>query len=158
MLKIINKTVDLCYIKPLHFISRETFSYAFAGGLNFAYGIVQYWFIYNFILNQNDVDLGLIVVSAPIMTLLINSVITFFTGFYLVRGVAFAKLHQHTPALQMLFYTGVVAVNVVVNYVGVKVLVEGLQFYPTIANALVQVVTITISFTLNKFVTFRALK
>jgi len=158
MLKLINKTVDLCYIKPFHFISKETFSYAFAGGLNVAYGIVQYWFIYNFILGQQDVNLGLVVVSAPIMTFLINFAITFFTGFYLVRGVAFAKSHQHTPAIQMLFYAGVVAVNVVVNYVGIKVLVEQLQFYPTIANALVQVVTIAISFTLNKFVTFRGSK
>ena len=158
MLKIINKIVDICYVKPLRFIPRETFSYAFAGGLNVAYGIVQYWFIYNYILAQKDVDLLFVVVSAPIMAFLINFVITFFTGFYLVRGVAFDKPHHHTPGLQMLFYTGVVAINVVVNYVGLKVLVEQFEFYPTIANALVQVVTIAISFTLNKFVTFRELK
>ena len=158
MFALLNKIVDLLYIKPLRVIPKDTFRYAFAGGLNVAYGIVQYWFIYNFVLAKNDVDLNIVVISAPIMAFLINFVITFFTGFYLVREIAFGKKHKHPKGRQFALYAGVVTINLLVNYFGLKIMVEQLYFFPSISNALIQIVTIAISFTLNKFITFKQTK
>ncbi len=155
MFRILNKIADALYIKPLQFIPQETFKYAFAGGLNAVYGIVQYWIIYNFILQQNDVNLDFIVISAPIMALMINFVITFFTGFFLVREIAFPKKHHHRKGKQLSLYAAVVAINIIVNYVGIKTMVEHFGIFPSIANALVQIATITISFVLNKSITFK---
>lgn len=149
----IRKAVDFFYFRPFRFIPLVTFRYAAVGGLNLLYGIVQYWFIYNFILFQKDVDFGIVVISAPIFTFLINFVITFLTGFWLMKYVTF-----HHSCLsgyrQIIRYSVVVAINVFVNYFGLKLLIS-LGVYPSIANVLIQPVAVTISYFLNSRFSFR---
>ncbi|MFI3295150.1 MAG: GtrA family protein [Rikenellaceae bacterium] len=133
----------------------QTFRYASAGTINLVYGIVQYWFIYNYILFQNDVDLGFTVVSAPVFTFLLNFVITFFTGFFLVRTLAFegSTVRSHT---QMFRYLIAVGINLCINYFGIKLFVETWSVFPSVSNAIIQVITINVSFLVNKHFTFKA--
>lgn len=154
MKKNITKFIDIFYKPFAKFIPLETFRYAAVGGVNVGYGIIQYWFIFNYILQQNDVNLGIVVISAPIFAFLINFVITFFTGFWLTKNIAFNKSETSTKS-QLGKYLIIVAMNVAINYFGLKLLVEGADIYPSIANAMVQVVTVTLSFVGNKFFTFR---
>lgn len=155
MFNTLRDTIDWFYKPFSKFIPQQTFRYAVAGGLNMVYGLIQYWFIFNFIIDQKDVNLGFVVVSAPIASFLINFVITFFSGFYLTRNIAFSKSEVKTKA-QIVRYLGVVAINFVINYVGLRFMVRELAFYPSIANALIQIVTVAISFLINKFYTFKA--
>lgn len=149
----IRKAVDFFYFPPLRFIPQLTFRYAAVGGLNLLYGIVQYWFIYNFILYQKDVNLGIVVISAPIFAFLLNFVITFLTGFWLMKYVAFH--HSRLSGIrQIMLYSAVVAINIGVNYFGLKILISA-GVYPSIANVLIQPVAVTISYFLNSRVTFR---
>ncbi|MFN5032912.1 MAG: GtrA family protein [Flavobacteriia bacterium] len=45
--------------------------------------------------------------------------------------------------------------NLAINYLGLKLLVEHVGFYPTISNMLVSVVTVIISYFSQKYFTFR---
>lgn len=145
----------LFYIRPLRrIVPQETFRYAFVGGLNLLFNAVFYWFCYNFVLGQRDTDFGIVVVSAPILAFLVTFVVTFFTGFYLARNIAFGKSEVH-GAKQLFRYAQVVAVNIAINYFGLKLLVETLGVYPSIANVMIQVVTVTFSYVAQRFYTFR---
>lgn len=155
MRRIITRLADAFYIKPLRrFIPQETFRYALVGGLNLLFNLVLYWFCYNYILDQEDTDFGIVVVSAPILAFLITFVITFFTGFYLARNIAFGKSRVH-GGKQLFRYAQVVAINIAINYFGLKLLVDVLGFYPSLSNAAIQIVTVTFSYLAQRFYTFR---
>lgn len=161
MKKHLINTIDFIYnLLPLpsrirKIMKLQTFRYAFVGGANLLYGIVQYWFIYHFVLFQTDVDLGFMVMSAPVVALLINFVITFFTGFFLVREIAFDE-SEVRGRTQLLRYAMVVALNLGINYGGIKLLVEVMGIYPSVSNALIQIITVNVSFLINKYFTFKA--
>lgn len=155
MRRAITRLADFFYIKPLRrIVPQETFRYAFVGGLNLLFNLVLYWFCYNYILKQQDTDFGIVVVSAPILAFLITFVITFFTGFYLARNIAFGKSEVH-GGKQLFRYAQVVAINIAINYFGLKLLVEVLGFYPSLSNAAIQIVTVTFSYLAQRFYTFR---
>ena len=66
------------------------FRYAFCGGMNLALDAVWYFVIYHFLIGEGRmIDLGFVYMSAPIASLFLVFPITFFTGFWLNRNVAF---------------------------------------------------------------------
>ena len=149
------RLADLFYLKPLRrFVPQETFRYAFVGGLNLLFNLVLYWFCFNYVLGKRDTDLGIVTVSAPILAFLIAFVITFFTGFWLVRKVAFDRSQVH-GAKQLFRYAQVVGVNIAINYFGLKLLVAVLGCYPSLSYAALQVVTTLFSYLAQRFYTFR---
>lgn len=154
MVKFINRAVDFFYIKPFRFIPLNTFRYAAVGGANIAFNIVLYWFCFNFILHQRDVDFGIVVVSAPILSFLIAFLVTFCTGFWLTRNVAFSGSELRGRE-QLFRYAQVVAVNVLINYFGLKLLVNVMDFYPSLSYAGIQVVTVLFSYIMQRFYTFK---
>lgn len=154
MKKRITQFVDFFYIKPLRFVPLETFRYAFVGGVNVLLGMFLYWFCFHFVLQKEDTDFGIVVISAPILTFLITFPITFFTGFYLTRNVAFSKSTVRGRK-QLFRYAQVVAVNIALNYFGLKLLVDVCGFYPTPSYAAVQVFIMLFSYLAQRFYTFR---
>lgn len=133
---------------------QETFRYAFVGGMNMVFNTILYWFVFNYILAQKDTDFGYVVISATILAFLITFVVTFFTGFYLVRNVAFVKSKTH-GGKQLFRYAQVVAINICINYFGLKLLVYVLGFYPSLSYAFLQIVTAGFSYLAQRFYTFR---
>jgi len=145
--------VDFFYIKPLQFIPLQTFRYGAAGGLNVLLSMVLYWFIFNYVLHQQDTDFGIVVISGYILAMLITFVITFFTGFYLTRTVAFgdSTVRGH---VQIFRYAQVVVVNLLINYFGLKLLNGVCGFYPSPSYAVLQIVTVTFSYLAQRHYTF----
>lgn len=155
MRRIITRLADFFYIGPLRrIIPQETFRYAFVGGLNLLLNMILYWICFNFVLEKRDTDFGIVTVSAPILAFLITFVVTFFTGFWLARHVAFGKSQVH-GARQLFRYAQVVAVNIGINYFGLKLLVDVLGFYPSPSYAAIQTVTTVFSYLAQRFYTFR---
>ncbi len=152
------RIVDLFYLKPLRFIPRETFRYGAVGGLNLLFGSVLYWFIFNFPMGNwwgdasEKVYFG--IVTAPILAFLITFAITFFTGFYLVRTVAFGT-SQVRGRRQLFRYAQVVAVNLLINYAGLHLLIKVWDFYPTLSYVMIQLVTVIFSYVAQRFYTFK---
>ncbi|MDE5945017.1 MAG: GtrA family protein [Rikenella sp.] len=156
MREAITRIADFFYLKPLRrFVPQETFRYAFVGGLNLLFNMVLYWFCFHFVLRKQDTDLfGIAVVSAPILAFLITFVITFFSGFYLARNVAFGR-SEVRGGKQLFRYAQVVAVNVAINYFGLKLLIEVCGFYPSPSYAVIQVITTVFSYLAQRYYTFR---
>lgn len=151
---IVTKVVDWFYVGPLRMIPRPTFRYAAVGGANALLNMFIFWASFNFLLRKQDTDFGVVVISAPILAFLIAFVITFCIGFYLARNVAFSGSPLR-GRVQLFRYGQVVVLNLAVNYFGLKLLVEGCGFYPSISYAAIQIITIVFSYLAQRFYTFR---
>lgn len=154
MVSKLTKFIDLFYIKPFRSIPINTFRYAAVGGINMGFNMVFYWFCFNYILDKQDTDFGIVVVSAPILSFLITFVITLGTGFWLTRNIAF-KGSELRGRVQLFRYAQVVSVNVLINYLGLKLLIDVCEFYPSLSYASIQIITITFSYLMQKFYTFK---
>ena len=93
---LVTRAVDAFYWCRLEgVVSRQLFRYAFCGGMNLALDAVWYFVIYHFLIGEGRmIDLGFVYMSAPIASLFLVFPITFFTGFWLNRNVAFRASHE----------------------------------------------------------------
>ena len=84
--ELIIRFIDWFYRKPVAAIlPRQTFRYIVCGGANVVFSWVCYFLVYNFVLDKEQLDLGFVVVSAYVATMLLIFPFTFFTGFWLNR-------------------------------------------------------------------------
>lgn len=152
----ISRLVDLFYFPIFRsLIDQKSFRYAAVGGTNLGFGVVLYWFLFNIVLQKQDTTFfGLVTISAPILAFLINFVITFFTGFWLTKNVAFSGSALR-GRVQLIRYTMVVGLNIMINYWGLKLLVEVFEFYPTPSYLSLQVITVSISYLSSRYFIFR---
>ena len=86
----ITKAIDLFYIKPLRRVfSQQVFRYLACGGITALLDAIWYYLIYHYIVCERFIDLDIVVMSPHIAALCVVFPITFFTGFWLNRNVAF---------------------------------------------------------------------
>ncbi|MFI3267381.1 MAG: GtrA family protein [Rikenellaceae bacterium] len=149
------KFVEWFYLPFIRrYVPIETFRYGFCGGANMVLDMVIYFLVYNFILFQKEVDLGFVCVTAEIAAFLITMPITFFTGFWLAKHISFKDESKKTN-IQRIKYLAVVCINILTKYWGLKLFVEVFNVYASVSNALVTVITVIISYCLQKKYTFR---
>ena len=79
------------------------------------FGWACYFLLYNFVLDKELLDLGFVAVSPHVAAMLIVFPLTFFTGFWLNRHVAFRR-SPLARGTQLFRYLLSVAGSVVVNY------------------------------------------
>ena len=146
--------VDALYIKPLHgLVSRNLFGYGLCGAVNMALDIVWYFLIYHYVVRENYVDLGFVVMSPHILSLFIVFPITFFTGFWLNRHVAF-RATKVSSGKQLWRYALSVVGSIIINYVCMKLFVEVCAIWPTPSKMLTTVVSVCYSYLMARYVTF----
>lgn len=151
----IARTIDWFYRWPVTaVVSRQVFRYAACGGANILFGWVCYFLIYNCLLDQRMVDVGVVVVSGHVMAMLLTFPLTFFAGFWLNRNVAF-RGSPLPSGTQLWRYLLSVAGSIVVNYVCLKFFVEGCGLWATPSQMLATCVTTVYSFFAAKYFTFR---
>ncbi len=132
----------------------QTFRYAFCGAANLGLNLVLYALLYNFVLDKEIVHLGFVAISPHIAAFLIVFPITFFTGFWLQRNIAF-KASPLPHGTQLLRYLLSVLGSVLLNYVCLKFFVEVLHIYPTPSQAITSLISIAYSYLMQKYFTFR---
>lgn len=151
----LTRIIDTFYVAPFSaLMPLQTFRYGVCGGANLALGWVIYYVLYNIVLAKRMTDLGFVIVSPHIMAFLITFPITFLTGFWLQKSIAF----KHSPLrtrTQMLRYLVSVCGSVLFNYAGLKLLVEGFGFFPTPSQITVSLVLVAYSYLMQKYFTFR---
>jgi putative flippase GtrA len=153
--RIISRVIDSLYIKPIAtIIPQQLWRYGVCGATNMALDSVWYFVIYHFIVCKHFIDLGFVVVSPHIASLAVVFPITFFTGFWLNRNVAFHT--SPTPRGRQLWrYALSVAGAIVLNYISMKLLVEVCGIWPTPSKIITTVISSIYSFLMAKFYTFR---
>jgi putative flippase GtrA len=151
----IGRFIDIFYIKPFRKIfSREVFRYAACGGTNMVLDLVWYFVIYHFIIAERFIDLGVVVISPHIASLVIVFPITFFTGFWLNRNVAF-QATQFGQGRQLWRYALSVLGSLALNYICLKFFVEICDIWPTPAKAATTAVSVIYSYLAGRYFTFR---
>ena len=146
--------VNAFYIKPIErIVSRNTFAYGFCGGLNMTLDIIWYYLIYHYVVAEQYIYIGNQCISPHIASLCIVFPITFFTGFWLNRHVAFRVSHLASRK-QLLRYALSVAGSIVINYVCMKLFVEVFMFWPTPSKMLTTIVSVVYSYLVARYYTF----
>ena len=132
----------------------QTFRYAVCGGSNMLLDIAVYFISYNYILHKQILNLGFIAFQPYTAALWMAFCISFPTGFLLSKYIVFNS-SQLRGRIQLFRYILIVAVNLVLNYSIIKVLVEFMHFYPTIARFFATCLVVTFSYLSQKHFTFK---
>jgi putative flippase GtrA len=132
----------------------QTFRYAVCGGGNMVFDIVLYFISYNFILRKQILNFGFIAFEPYTAALWMAFIISFPTGFLLSKYIVF-NASQLRGRIQLFRYVLIVAINLVLNYSIIKVLVEMMHFYPTIARFFATCFVVTFSYLSQKHFTFK---
>ena len=155
MQQLLIRLVDWLYIAPFkRLVSRDIFAYGLCGGANMALDTLWYFVIYHYIVAVRFIDLGVVVVSPHIASLILVFPITFFTGFWLNRNVAFRATEYKTRG-QLIRYALSVLGSIALNYLCMKLFVEHLYIWPTPSKMLTTAVSVVYSFLAAKYFTFR---
>lgn len=151
----ITRLIDAVYVAPVNrIVSREFFRYAACGAANMALDALWYFVIYHFIVAERFIDLGFVTISPHIASLVVVFPITFFTGFWLNRNVAFVANRCKTQR-QLMRYGLTVIGSIALNYGCMKLFVESFGIWPTPAKLLTTIVCVGYSFLAAKYYTFR---
>lgn len=147
--------IDALYVPPFsRLVSREIFGYGLCGALNMALDTLWYFVIYHYIIAERFIDLGFVLVSPHIASLVVVFPITFFTGFWLNKNVAF-RVTDYSKHNRLIRYAFSVLGSIVLNYVSMKLLVEYFMLWPTPSKMLTTLITACYSFLAAKFYTFK---
>lgn len=149
------RLVDMLYIKPLHsLISRNMFAYGLCGASNMVLDTLWYFVIYHYIIAERFIDLSFVVVSPHIASLILVFPITFFTGFWLNRNIAF-RVTEFSSRRQLIRYALSVIGSILINYACMELFVEQLNIWPTPSKILTTIISVVYSYLIGKYFTFR---
>lgn len=155
MQQLLIRLVNWLYIAPFkRLVSRDIFAYGLCGGANMALDTLWYFVIYHYIVAERFIDLGVVVVSPHIASLILVFPITFFTGFWLNRNIAF-RATEYKTRCQLIRYALSVLGSIALNYLCMKLFVEHLYIWPTPSKMLTTAVSVVYSFLAAKYFTFR---
>lgn len=151
----IGSLIDRCYVQGLQrYVSPTMFRYAVCGGVNMVLDVVWYYLIYHYIIALRYIDLGVVVISPHVASLVVVFPITFFTGFWLNRNVAFRSV-EVGQGLQLFKYALTVVGSLLLNYICIKLFVEVVGVWPTPAKALTTAVCVAYSYLSGRYFTFK---
>lgn len=161
----ITKIIDFFYPPFRKWMSPQVFRYAACGGGNLVLDWLLYFITYNYIVGHEIVNLQFSIfnyqfsqaLTPHIAALCIVFPITLLTGFWLQKYVTFTRSNLH-GLRQLGRYTLIVALNLAINYYGLKLLVETAGWYPTPSKIIITLFTVLISYFGQKYYTFRVRK
>ena len=133
----------------------QTFRYAACGGANTFLDIIIYFISYNYILHKQVFHLGFVAFKPHIAAFILSFMISFPTGFLLMRHVVFTDSILHRR-VQLFRYFLLVVICILLNYIFIKLFVEQFHIYPTIAKILTTAIVVLFSYLTQKNYTFKA--
>ena len=151
---IIRRIIDFFYLPFQKYIPIQLFRYGLTGAANLVFDWFLYFFIYNFVLRHEMLNLGIVTLSSPIAAMLLKIPIVLFSGFLLQKYVTFSNSNL-SGKTQLFRYSTVFFINLVINYSGLKILVDVLDFWPTPSNMIISILSVFLSYFSQKHYTFR---
>lgn len=133
----------------------QTFRYAVCGVSNMVLDILVYYISYNFILSKHILNIGFFAFKPHIAALFMAFSVSFPAGFLLSKYIVFNNSFLR-GRVQLLRYMLIVAINLMLNYSFLKILVEYMQFYPTVARIFATFFIVIFSYLSQKHFTFKS--
>ncbi len=148
--------IDLLYVAPMRrWIKVETLRYFVCGVGNYiVLDAILYYAVYHYVVQMNFVHFGDIVISPHVASMAVVFPLTFLSGFYLNRYVAFEATRPSAKG-QMVRYAISIGGSIVLSYVALKILVEVWGIWPTPAKVCSSLITATYSYLMARYFTFR---
>lgn len=153
----VTRAIDCLHVGPLRrIVPLQTFRYALCGiATYFVFDPAAYFIIYNYIVAKQTVHIGSrLALSPEIAALAAVFPLTFAVGFWLNRNVAFRRSPLRTRT-QLMRYALSIAGSIALNYVLMKLFVNGFGFWATPSKVLVSAVCTAYSYLAAKYFTFR---
>ena len=150
----ITAMVDFLYPPFSKYMTIQFFRYGVTGAANMAFDWVLYFITFHFIFTNDVVFVAFIPISSYIAAMLLVFPVTFMTGFLLQKYVTFTS-SELRGRVQIVRYLSVVVANLLLNYLGLKLLVDFLHFFPTPSKMIVTIVTTMFSYFSQKKFTFK---
>lgn len=155
------KITDCLYRPFTRFFSEQFFRYGVCGAANLLLDWILYFLTYNFVVGHKVVEINSkviqIAISPHIMALCIVFPITLFTGFWLNKYVTFRQSELKSVS-QFFRYITIVALNLTINYLGLKLLVDVCGIYPTPSKMIITIITVAVSYFGQKYFSFATAK
>ncbi len=134
---------------------QQTFRYAACGGVNTVLDIFIFFISYNYILHKEVLHVGIFAFKPHIAAFIMSFLVSFPVGFFLMRNIVFTESTLH-GRVQLFRYFLLVVICILLNYIFLKLFVEQLHIYPTIAKIITTAIVVTFSYLTQKHFTFRA--
>ena len=146
--------IDFFYPPFRKYMTLQFFRYGSIGTVNLLFDWFLYFLIYNFVLQHEMLNLGIVTLSSHIAAMTIKMPVVLLSGFLLQKYVTYSSSNIK-GTIQLFRYTTVFFINLIINYIGLKILVDSLDFWPTPSNMIVSILTIFISYFSQKHYTFK---
>jgi putative flippase GtrA len=151
----IRTIIDFFYPPFRRWFSPQLFRYAVCGVSNMGFNLVLFSIMYNFVFAKELVDVfGIVTLRPFVAAFLVVFPITLMTGFLLQKYVTFTTSLLRGK-VQLVRYTSVVMLNILINYVGLHFFVEIVGFWATPSQFIVNIVNAVVSYLCQKYFTFR---
>jgi len=150
----IRRLIDFFYPPFRKYMTIQFFRYGVSGVANMIFDWILYFLVYHFVLRQEMLHLGIVTFSSHIGALFITFPVSFFSGFLLQKYVTFAA-SELRGRIQLFRYFLVLLANLLLNYIGLKILVELIHIFPTPAKMIVTLFTTLFSYFSQKKYTFK---
>ncbi|MDR3651775.1 MAG: GtrA family protein [Paludibacter sp.] len=146
--------IDFFYPPFRKYMTLQFFRYGISGVANMIFDWILYFTIYHFALRQHMLSFGFMTFSSHIAALFLTFPITLFTGFLLQKYVTFTS-SELRGKVQLFRYSIVVFTNLLLNYLGLKLLVDIIGLFPTPSKMIVTIFTTMFSYFSQKKYTFK---
>jgi putative flippase GtrA len=146
--------IDFFYPPFRKYMDIQFFRYGVSGVANVIFDWVLFFLVYHFVLHQNMLHLVIVTFKPHIAAKFITFPVIFLSGFLLQKYVTFTT-SELRGRVQLFRYFVVLMANLVLNYLGLKLLVDALHLFPTPANMIVTIFTTLFSYFSQKKYTFK---
>jgi putative flippase GtrA len=150
----IEKILDFFYPLFSKIFDKTTFRYAACGGTNTVFDILLFFVSYNYVLHKQNFVLSSIVLTPHIGAFLLAFLVSFPTGFLLMRFVVFQE-SALKGRVQFFRYFITVTISLTLNYFFLKLFVERFHIFPTIAKILTTFIVVGFSYVSQKNFSFK---
>lgn len=152
---VLTRLIDLFYPVFRPFLDLQTYRFLACGGINVLIDIFMFFICFHFVVQKQIIYLPFnLAISPYIAALILSFCLSVPLTFMVMRNIAFpgSELRGRT---QLIRYIMVVLTNLMVNYIVIKLLVEQLAFYPTIAKVFATAVVVVVSYLLQRNFAFK---
>ena len=132
----------------------QTFRYAASGGINTALGYIIFYVGFKFLFDEKPFDMGFYAFEAHSAALLLSFLFCFPFGFFLMKYVVFSDSIMK-GRVQLFRYFMLYVVNLGINYLLLRLFVESVKIYPTIAQVITTAIIILFSYIAQRNFTFK---